>query len=322
MLSAWQPLARQSFRRSSIGGALWRDQLGQGKPDWEPPEEIVADLIATLQAGGFNQYAAVKGLPLLQQAIATHQQRFYQHEVDPTGGVVVTSGATEAIFATILGLTDPGDEVIVIEPFFDSYVPNILMAQAIPVFVPLRPPTWTLDLDELAAAITPRTRAIMLNSPHNPTGHIFTDQEVQGIASLCQEHDLIAISDEVYEHLYFDDARHVPLAMVPGMAERTVTIGSAGKIFSATGWKVGWACGAPAIIEGVARAHQFLTFAVNHPTQHAIAAALALPDDYFVALRQHRSQTRYVRAIAQGGGVPLPYPQWQLFHSGGIWGAL
>ncbi|MBA3822683.1 MAG: aminotransferase class I/II-fold pyridoxal phosphate-dependent enzyme [Ktedonobacterales bacterium] len=277
--------------------------LGQGKPDWEPPEEIIADFMETLHGGGFNQYAPANGLPALQQAIAAHQHRFYQHVVDPTRGVVVTAGATEAIFAAILGLTDPGDEVIVIEPFFDSYVPNILMAHAIPVYVPLHPPTWTLDLDELAAAITPRTRAILHNSPHNPTGHIFTAQEMQGIASLCQEHDLIAISDEVYEHLYFDDARHIPLTTVPGMAERTITIGSAGKIFSATGWKVGWACGAPEIMEGVARAHQFITFAANHPTQHAIATALMLPDSYFASYRQMYAAKRdlFMQLLGEAG---------------------
>jgi N-succinyldiaminopimelate aminotransferase len=206
--------------------------------------------------------------------------------VDPGQGVIVTSGATEGIFAAILGLVDAGDEVIVLEPFYDSYVPNIIMAGARPVFVPLHPPTWSLDPAELRAAFSKKTRAIILNCPHNPTGRVFSREELDLIAQLCIEYDVIVIADEVYEHLYFQPAQHLPIATLPGMFERTVTISSAGKLFSATGWKIGWVAGPPDLIEGVARAHQFITFATHHPSQEAVAYALNLPDSYYQGFQE------------------------------------
>ena len=255
--------------------------LGQGKPDFDTSREVISALEAAANAGTRNQYAPGNGVPELQQAVADHASRFYNLNIDPKAGVVVTAGATEAVFSSVLGLIDKGDEVIVIEPYFDSYVPNITMAGAIPVFVPLHPPTWTFDPDELRAAFNTKTRAILLNTPHNPSGRVFTLEEMTMIADLCKEHDVTVISDEVYEHLVFDPFKHIPMATLPGMLERTITVSSMGKTFSATGWKIGWVYGTPELVKGVSQAHQFVTFAVNHPAQVAAAAALNFPGTYF-----------------------------------------
>ena len=268
--------------------------LGQGKPDFDSPADVVSQVVRALQSGQNNQYAPGPGTPSLRHAVAEHVDRFYQISVDPASGVIVTAGATEGILASVLGLVDPGDEVIVIEPSYDSYVPNIIMAHAVPVYVPLHPPSWTFDPDELRAAFSKKTRAIMINTPQNPSGRVYSREELALIAELCIEHDVIAICDEVYEHLTFARAQHIPLATLPGMFERTVTISSAGKVFNATGWKIGWVYGHPDLIEGVARAHQFITFAVHHPTQEAIAYALALPDSYY---REFRTMYEGKRAL-------------------------
>ena len=277
--------------------------LGQGKPDFDTPPDIVEQLVAAARAGQYNQYAPGPGTTSLRKAVADHAARFYGMDIDSNRGVIVTAGATEGIFAAVLGLVDPGDEVIVIEPFYDSYVPNILMANAVPVFVPLHPPTWTFDSDELRAAFNSKTRAIILNSPQNPTGRVYTREELTLIAELCIEHNVTVISDEVYEHLIFDNAQHIPIATLPGMFERTVTVSSAGKLFSATGWKIGWVYGHPDLIEGVARAHQFITFAVHHPTQEAIAYALNLPDSYFIGFQRMYTEKRdlMLSALNEGG---------------------
>lgn len=259
--------------------------LGQGMPDFDGPAAVVEAAVDALRSGKSNQYAPGAGIPELKQGIANHAARSYGLTVDPGTGVLVTPGATEAIFASIMGLVDPGDEVIVIEPFFDSYVPDILMAGAVPVYVPMHAPDWTFDEAELRAAFTPKTRAIILNTPHNPTGRVYTLEELLLIADLCREHDVTVISDEVYEHLIFDDARHIAIATLPGMFERTVTLGSAGKTFGMTGWKVGWAYGPPALIKGVSQAHQFIVFAVNHPAQRAVAYAFTLDSSYYEEYR-------------------------------------
>jgi N-succinyldiaminopimelate aminotransferase len=255
--------------------------LGQGKPDFDAPDDVVEQVVQALRAGRLNQYAPGPGTPALRKAVADHAARFYSLDIDPAKGVVITSGATEGIFAAVLGLVDPGDEVIVIEPSYDSYVPNILMAQATPVYVPLHPPGWTFDPDELRAAFSKKTRALMLNTPQNPTGRVFSREELSLLAQLCIEHDVTVIADEVYEHLTFAGAQHIPIATLPGMFERTVTVSSSGKVFNATGWKIGWVSGPPALIDGVGRAHQFITFSVHHPTQEGIAYALNLPDSYY-----------------------------------------
>ena len=259
--------------------------LGQGKPDFDTPADIVQQAVLALQSGQYNQYSPGPGTLAFRQAVANHAARFYGLDIDPARGVLVTVGATEGIFAAILGLVDPGDEVIVIEPVYDSYVPNLLMAGATPVYVPLHPPTWTFDPTELAAAFTKKTRALILNSPHNPTGRVFTRTELELIAQLCIEHDVLVISDEVYEHLTFGAAQYVSIATLPGMFERTVSISSVGKSFNATGWKVGWVYGHPDLIDGVRRAHQFIAFCVHHPSQVAVAYALSLPDAYYDSFR-------------------------------------
>ncbi|HLG78007.1 MAG TPA: aminotransferase class I/II-fold pyridoxal phosphate-dependent enzyme [Ktedonobacteraceae bacterium] len=259
--------------------------LGQGKPDFDAPRNVIGQLVEALQAGRYNQYAPGPGTTALRQAVADHAARFYDMDIDAARGVIVTAGATEGVLSAILGLTDPGDEVIVIEPFYDSYVPDIIMANAVPVYVPLHPPTWSLDPDELRSAFSKKTRALLLNTPHNPSGRVFSREELTLIAELCIEHDVTVICDEVYEHLTFAPARHLPIATLPGMFERTVTVSSSGKAFSATGWKIGWVYGPPHLVEGAARAHQFVTFAVHHPTQEAVAYALNLPDAYYEELR-------------------------------------
>ncbi|HYO88635.1 MAG TPA: aminotransferase class I/II-fold pyridoxal phosphate-dependent enzyme, partial [Candidatus Limnocylindrales bacterium] len=255
--------------------------LGQGKPDFDGPPEVIEAAVRALYDGKHNQYAPGIGTAALRQAVSAHAARFYGLDIDPARGVVVTPGATAAIFTTLAGLIDRGDEVIVIEPFFDSYVPNITMLGGTPVFVPLHAPDWAFNPDEMRAAFTTKTRAIIINTPHNPTGKVFTRAELEFITALCLEHDVVVISDEVYEHLTFGGAQHIPMATLPDMTERTLTVSSVGKTFSVTGWKLGWVYGAPESLEGVRRAHQFITFAANHPAQAAAAVALNLPGTYF-----------------------------------------
>src|SRR2546429_3898537 len=288
--------------------------LGQGKPDFDTPPDIVAQLVQAAQAERYNQYAPGPGTMSLRKAIASHAARFYDLEIDPAKGVVVTSGATEGIFSAILGLVDPGDEVIVIQPFYDSYVPDILMASAVPVCVPLHPPTWTFDADELRSAFSKKTRALILNTPQNPSGRVFTLQELTMIAELCIEHDVTVIADEVYEHLIFAPAQHIPIATLPGMFERTVTVSSAGKLFSVTGWKIGWVYGHPSLVEGVARAHQFITFAVHHPSQEAIAYALNLPGSYYETFKaMYETKRQLMMSALDRGGLKYCAPQGTYF---------
>lgn len=288
--------------------------LGQGKPDFDAPPDVLMQLVKALLAGQFNQYAPGPGTPSLKKAVADHAARFYNLDIDPAKGVVVSAGATEGVLCSVMGLVDPGDEVIVIEPFYDSYVPNIIMANAIPVYVPLHPPTWTFDPAELRAAFSKKTRALILNTPQNPSGRVFTREELSLIAELCIEHDVTVISDEVYEHLLFSQAQHVPIATLPGMFERTVTVSSAGKLFSATGWKIGWVSGPPDLIEGVGRAHQFVTFAVHHPTQEAVAYALNLPDSYYQDFRSmYEAKLHLMTSALDSGGLNYRIPQGTYF---------
>jgi N-succinyldiaminopimelate aminotransferase len=253
--------------------------LGQGFPDFDGPGEVLEAAAAAMRAG-HNQYAPLAGVPALRDAIAEHQARFYGLEVDD---VQVTFGATEAIAAGMLGLLESGDEVIVFEPLYDSYAASIAMAGGRRRVVTLHPPDWAFDPDELAAAVTARTRLVLLNSPHNPTGKVFSRDELESVAALCREHDLVALSDEVYEHLVYEGV-HVPLETLEGMAGRTLTISSLGKTFSVTGWKAGWATGPRELVAAVRAAKQFLSFAGATPLQHAGAAALGLGDEFYAAL--------------------------------------
>jgi N-succinyldiaminopimelate aminotransferase len=263
--------------------------LGQGFPDTDGPPELLAAAAAALYAGQ-NQYPPGPGIPALREAIAAHQRRFWGLEYDPDGEVLVTAGATEAIAAAILALCEPDGEVVCFEPYYDSYAASIALAGAVRRPVTLRPADggrYAFDPAALRAAFGPRTRLLLLNSPHNPTGKVFTRAELTLIAEVCQEHDVYAITDEVYEHLVFTDAAapHVPLASLPGMRERTLRISSAGKTFSCTGWKVGWASGPEALVSATMRVKQFLTFVNAAPLQPAVAVALALPDSYFDGFR-------------------------------------
>jgi N-succinyldiaminopimelate aminotransferase len=269
---------------SALAARTGAINLGQGFPDTDGPEEVIEAAVAALR-GGQNQYPPGPGIPALREAIAAHQRRFYGIELDPDGEVLVTTGATEAIAAALLALCEPGDEVVTFEPYYDSYAACIAMAGATRRLVTLRPPDYAIDPDELAAAFTPRTRAVLVNSPHNPTGKVFTRAELEQIAAQCRDRDVLAITDEVYEHLVFDGREHVPLTTLPGMAERTVTISSSGKTFSFTGWKIGWATGPRALVRAVQTAKQFLTFVSGAPLQPAIAHALGLDDAYFESFR-------------------------------------
>ncbi|MGW0336565.1 pyridoxal phosphate-dependent aminotransferase [Streptomyces sp. NPDC003011] len=261
--------------------------LGQGFPDTDGPEEIREAAVRALRDGRGNQYPPGPGVPELRTAIAAHQERRYGLAYDPDTEVLVTAGATEAIAAALLALVEPGDEVVALEPYYDSYAACVAMAGGTRVPVTLRPHegSFRLDLDELRAAVTDRTRLLLLNTPHNPTGTVLTRPELTAIAELAVERDLLVVTDEVYEHLVFDGAEHVPLATFPGMRERTVSIGSAGKTFSFTGWKVGWVTAAPALVSAVRSAKQYLTYVASGPFQYAIAEALRLPDAYFDGLR-------------------------------------
>ncbi|MFF7134309.1 MULTISPECIES: pyridoxal phosphate-dependent aminotransferase [unclassified Streptomyces] len=262
--------------------------LGQGFPDTDGPEEVREAAVRALRDGRGNQYPPGPGIPELRTAIAAHQERRYGLAYDPDIEVLVTAGATEAIAAALLALVEPGDEVVAFEPYYDSYAACIAMAGGTRVPVTLRPHdgSFRLDLDELRAAVTDRTRLLLINTPHNPTGTVLTREELTAIAELAVERDLLVVTDEVYEHLVFDEAEHLPLATFPGMRERTVSIGSAGKTFSFTGWKVGWITAAPGLVSAVRSAKQYLTYVSSGPFQYAVAEALALPDSYFAAFRE------------------------------------
>ncbi len=248
--------------------------LGQGFPDVDGPAEVLEAAVRAI-GEGHNQYAPPHGVPALREAIAGHQRRWYGLEVDPDGEVLVTFGATEAITAAMLGLCEPGDDVVVLEPYYDSYAAAIAMAGARRRPVTLREPDFALEPDALAAALTPRTRLVLLNSPHNPLGRVLTRAELEAVAAVCRERDLVAVTDEVYEHLVYE-GEHVPLATLPGMAERTLTISSLGKTFSLTGWKVGWASGPRELVAAVAAVKQYLSFSGGTPLQHAAAIALGM----------------------------------------------
>jgi N-succinyldiaminopimelate aminotransferase len=280
--------------------------LGQGFPDTDGPQQVLDAALAAIRTG-HNQYPPGPGIPELRSAIATHQHHWYGLDYDVETEVLVTAGATEAIAASLISLCEPGDEVITFEPYYDSYAACIAMAGATRRVVQLRPPDYSFDLDELAAAVSPRTRLILLNSPHNPTGKVFARPELEAVARLCLEHDILAVTDEVYEHLVFD-GEHVPLATLPGMRDRTVTISSGGKTFSCTGWKVGWACAPAPLVTAVRTAKQFLTYVNAGPFQYGIAAGLGLSNAMFLALAAElrEKRDRLSRGLADAGLTVFP----------------
>jgi N-succinyldiaminopimelate aminotransferase len=268
---------------SALAEATGAINLGQGFPDTDGPSVVLEAAVDAIRAGR-NQYPPGAGIPELRQAVAGHQRRFWDLSFDPEHEVLVTAGATEALTASILAFCDPGDEVVVFEPTYDTYTAAIALAGARQRVVTLQEPGWSFDADALRGAFSNRTKVLILNSPHNPTGKVFTREELSLLAELCVEHDVVAVTDEVYEHLVYD-GEHVPLASLPGMRDRTVTISSAGKTFSLTGWKVGWACASPELLGAVRSVKQHLTYVNGAPFQPAVALGLALDDAYYDGLR-------------------------------------
>jgi N-succinyldiaminopimelate aminotransferase len=309
--SIFAEMSRLALERKAIN-------LGQGFPDFDGPEAVKAAAVAAIGAGE-NQYAVSNGQPALRRAIAAHSQRFYGQAWDPEAEITVTSGATEATFSAILGLVNPGDEVVIFEPAYDSYVPDVLMAGGVPRYVPLYAPTpeqpdWHYDPAELAAAFNARTRLVVVNTPHNPTGKVFSAGELAEIAALCERWNALAVCDEVYEHLVYDGWRHQRLAQQPGMAGRTLTISSLGKTFGLTGWKVGWVLAQPPLTAAVRAAHQFVTFATATPFQAAGAAALALDDGYFESLaHSYQARRDFLLGVLQEMGLRVSVPRGTYF---------
>jgi aspartate/methionine/tyrosine aminotransferase len=277
-----ESVIREMTRLSNQHGAI---NLGQGMPDFEPPQEVKDAACRAIQEG-YNQYAITWGAPVLRQAIAAKALAFNGIQCDADAHVTVCCGATECMMAAMLALIDPGDEVIVFQPFYENYGPDALLTGATPIWVPLHPPDWRFDPDELRRAFTPRTKAIIVNTPNNPTGHVFGADELSFIAGLCQEHDVYALSDEIYEYIVYTDAPHISIATLPGMAERTVTISGLSKTFSITGWRLGYCIAPAAVANGIRKAHDFLTVGAPHPLQVAGAAALRLPGSYYEKLRE------------------------------------
>jgi N-succinyldiaminopimelate aminotransferase len=278
--------------------------LGQGFPDYDAPDLVKEAAIRAVR-DGHNQYARPFGVPALVEAIAAHQERFQGLRYHPLDEITVTTGATEALLDALIGLLEPGDEVVLFEPHYDAYRPDLALAGARWRAVRLEAPAFHLDVAALEAAIGPRTRAVLLNSPHNPTGKVFTPGELEVIAEACRRHDLLAVTDEVYEHLCFE-APHRSLAALPGMRERTVVVSSGGKTFSCTGWKVGWTCAPAHLTAGVRAAHQFVTFTGGTPFQHAVAAALGADDAFYAGLMADlRSRRDLLTAGLQAAGLAV-----------------
>jgi N-succinyldiaminopimelate aminotransferase len=294
-------------RMSGLAVSTGSVNLGQGFPDADGPPSVIAAAVEALR-GGRNQYAPGPGVPDLRQAIARHQRRHYGLELDPDTEVVVTTGCTEAVAAALLGLVDPGDEVVALEPYYDSYVAMLQMVGAVRRPVTLAAPEFRLDPDRLRAAVTPATRFVLLNSPHNPTGLVLQPDELAVVAEVAVEHDLVVITDEVYEHLTFDGHAHVPIATLPGMAERTLTLSSAGKSYSFTGWKVGWATGPAHLVGAVLAAKQWLTFTSGAPLQPAVARALDDEPDFPRELAADLQKRRDLlcEGLAQSGLTARP----------------
>jgi N-succinyldiaminopimelate aminotransferase len=301
------------FEMTNLANQYQAVNLGQGFPDFSGPDFLKQAAIQAIQ-GDINQYAPGSGRLNLREAIAQKMARHYGLPVDPATEVTVTSGATEAIFSAIMGLVNPGDEVILFEPYYDSYLPSVRMAGGVPRFYTLRPPDWAIDPQELAALFSAKTKLMVINTPHNPTGKVYSEAELRLIADLCQSHDVIAVVDEVYEHIVFDGCQHIPLATLPGMANRTVTISSSGKTFSMTGWKVGWAVASPELNQAVFRVHQFVTYSGAAPLQEAIASALLTSTDYYAELAAlYQANRDFLAGVLDEAGLTPIMPQGTYF---------
>ena len=300
-----ESVIREMTRLSDLHGAI---NLSQGFPDFPAPAEV-KEAARRAIAEDHNQYPITWGVPAFRQAIAASYAERYGIDADPETEICVTCGSTEAVASSFLGLLDEGDEAVVFEPFYESYSPDAILAGAALKYVTLRQPDWTFDPGELRAAFGPRTRAIILNSPHNPTGKVFTREELTMIAELCIEHDAIAITDEIYEHITYDGREHVPIATLPGMRERTVTVSALSKSYSVTGWRVGWAVAPPTLMAGIRSTHDFLTVAAAAPLQIAGIAALGLPEAYYATIAKEYAERRDVmlRVLEEAGlGVAAP----------------
>ncbi len=294
-----ESVIREMTRLANLHGAV---NLSQGFPDFPAPEEIKDAARRAIDAD-VNQYAITWGAKSLRDAIAAKFERLYGVPVDPERHVTVTCGSTEAIMAALMAFLNPGDELVVFEPFYENYGPDAILSGAVPRFVRLRAPHWDFDRDELRRAFGPRTRAIVINTPNNPTGKVFSREELEFIAALCIEHDAVAVTDEIYEHILYDGAVHIPIASLPGMAERTITINGMSKTYGVTGWRVGWAIAPEALSGAIRKVHDFLTVGAAAPLQEAGAMALALPDSYYTALAEgyRRRRDRLLPVLEQAG---------------------
>jgi aminotransferase len=299
-----ESVIREMTRLAQLHDAI---NLGQGFPDFPAPAEV-KEAAARAIAEDHNQYPITWGVPAFREAIAATYARDYSMTVDPETEICVTCGATEAMSAAFLGLLDRGDEVVVFEPFYESYGPDSVLAGATLRYVTLHAPHWSFDPEQLAGAFGPRTRAVIVGSPHNPTGKVFTREELAQIAELCMQHDAIAITDEIYEHITYEGRQHVPIATLPGMRERTVTISALSKTYAVTGWRVGWAVAPPALMAGIRATHDFLTVAAATPLQIAGVAAMALPAAYYETTRREYAERRDVmmRVLLDAGFLADP----------------
>jgi aspartate/methionine/tyrosine aminotransferase len=300
-----ESVIREMTRLADDHGAI---NLAQGFPDFDPPPEVTEAAKRAIDAG-YNQYPVTWGSPRLREALAAKYRRFGWPELDPESEMVVTCGSTEAMVASFLALVDPGEEVLLLEPYYENYGPDAFLSGAVPRFVPLGS-DWTLDPDRLEAAIGPRTRAIVITTPHNPTGRVFSVEELGAIAELAIIHDLLVFTDEIYEHIVYERREHLSIALLPGMRERTITISALSKTYSVTGWRVGWAISSPGLIEPLRKVHDFLTVAAPAPLQEAGATAVALPDEYYSELVRSYAERREVFfGLVDGNGFDLVRPE-------------
>ena len=296
-----ESVIREMTRLSAMHGGI---NLAQGFPNFPAPQQVKEAAKRAIDAD-INQYAITWGSKSLRDALARTYDELYGMKVDPERMLTVTCGSTEAMISTLLALCDPGDEVIVLEPFYENYGPDAAISGATPIFVPLRAPSFEFDPDELARAFGPRTKAIIVNTPNNPTGRVFTRAELETIAKLCREHDVVAVTDEIYEHIRYE-AEHIPIATLEGMAERTVTISGASKTFSVTGWRVGWIVASPELTAAIRKVHDFVTVGAPAPLQEAIAAALGMGQPYYdrLAIEYRARRDHLVRVLDDAGFSP------------------